>query len=67
MVYPRQKLDIPKEKTGITISKFANSSAATIPIAFDYFRDSEKIQTGNKVLLTAAAAGLTSGAVLFEV
>ena len=60
----RQRLGIAKEKTGVTIDRFANSSAATIPIALDYFLDSQTISPGQQILMTTAAAGLTSGAAL---
>lgn len=62
----QKRLGLRDEKVGITIEKFANSSAATIPIALDYFVENGKVIRGDKVLLTAAAAGLTSGAALIE-
>jgi 3-oxoacyl-[acyl-carrier-protein] synthase-3 len=60
----RENLGIPLEKTGITVDRFANSSAATIPTALDYFFRAGAIQRGDLVLLTTAAAGLTGGAAL---
>lgn len=63
----RQRLNIPGEKTAITIDKFANSSAATIPVTLDYFLESGKIEKGDLILLTTAAAGLTSGAALMRI
>ena len=62
----RERLGIPSHKTGVTIDRFANSSAATIPIALDYFISLGKIQKGELILMTAAAAGLTSGACLIR-
>ena len=60
----REKLNIPAEKTGVTIDRFANSSAATIPIALDYFLKEGQIAEGDLILMTTAAAGLTGGAAL---
>lgn len=62
----QSRLKISDDKVGITIDQFANSSAATIPIALDYFLENEKVKRGNRILLTAAAAGLTSGAAVIE-
>ena len=62
----RKNLNLKPEQTGVTIDQFANSSAATIPIALDFFLEQGRLEKGNLVLLTAAAAGLTSGAALIR-
>lgn len=62
----RQRLNLPPEKTGITIDRFANSSAATIPLALDYFLEQNIIQRGQNLLFTVAAAGLTAGAAVLR-
>lgn len=62
----QSRLKLPDEKVGMTIDHFANSSAATIPIALDYFIEEEKVSQGDTILLTAAAAGLTSGAAVLQ-
>ena len=62
----QSRLKISDEKVGITIDQYANSSAATIPIALDYFIENEKVERGDRILLTAAAAGLTSGAAVLK-
>lgn len=56
-------LDIPPEKTINVVAKYGNSSAATIPIAIA--EASDRFESGQRVLLTAAGAGLvTAGIVL---
>jgi 3-oxoacyl-[acyl-carrier-protein] synthase-3 len=60
-------LGISPDKTLTTLQDFGNSSAATIPITLDRFLHSDhgpRIREGDKVLFTAAAAGMTSAAVL---
>jgi 3-oxoacyl-[acyl-carrier-protein] synthase III len=58
-------LDISEEQTVTVIDQYANSSAATIPIALAVAAASGRIQRGNLLLLTAVGAGMTSaGAVL---
>ncbi|MDG2471079.1 MAG: beta-ketoacyl-ACP synthase 3 [Pirellulaceae bacterium] len=62
----QSRLGLPDEKVGVTVDQFANSSAATIPIALDYFREEGKVRSGSLLLLTAAAAGLSCGASLIR-
>jgi 3-oxoacyl-[acyl-carrier-protein] synthase-3 len=57
---------IEKKKVIINIQEIGNTSAATIPIAFDQAVADGRIKRGNNVLLTAFGAGLTSGAVLLR-
>ncbi len=56
-------LGIPPERTINVVGKYGNSSAATIPIAMAEVAD--RFKAGEKILLTAAGAGLvTAGAVV---
>ena len=57
---------IPSEKVIVTLDKTGNTSAATIPIAFDIAVRDERIKRGHAVLLTAFGAGLTSGSVMIR-
>lgn len=58
-------LGISMEHTVMVIDRYANSSAATIPIALVEGVASGRIQRGNLLLLTAVGAGMTNaGAVL---
>jgi 3-oxoacyl-[acyl-carrier-protein] synthase-3 len=59
-------LGIPTERTVTVIDRFANSSAATIPIALVEAVASGKIQRGNLLLLTAVGAGMTNAGVVLR-
>lgn len=64
----RRLLDIAPEKTLVTVDEIGNSSAATIPVTLDrYLRIDQRIQRGDLVLMTAAAAGMTSSAVMMQI
>ena len=59
------KLGIPPERQVNVVSQHGNSSAATIPIALASAAERGQLKPGDKLLLTAAGAGLvTAGAVL---
>ena len=57
-----KKLGIPIERVGITVGKYGNNSAATIPIAIDEYSRSKKIKNGEILALVGFGAGLTWGA-----
>jgi 3-oxoacyl-[acyl-carrier-protein] synthase-3 len=59
-------LDFPPEKVIVNIQKYANTSAATIPIAFHEAVQEGKIKRGDLVLFDAFGAGLTFGATLLR-
>ena len=54
-----ERLGIPKAKTLITLDRFANTAAATIPIALDEAVRDGRIAPGMNVLMTGFGAGLT--------
>ena len=53
---------IPDEKVLVNIQHTGNTSAASIPICLDEFKD--KLKKGDKILLTAFGAGFTWGSML---
>lgn len=59
-------LGIEPEKVIVNIDKYANTSAATIPMAFHEAIQEGKIKRGDIVLFDAFGAGLTTGATLFR-
>jgi 3-oxoacyl-[acyl-carrier-protein] synthase-3 len=61
-----ERLRIPKEKVIITVHKYGNTSAASIPTALDEGVRDGKIRRGDLVLATSFGAGLTWGAALFR-
>ncbi len=61
-----KRLGIPKEKVVVTIDKYGNSSAATVPVALDEIYRAGKIKKGDKILMVSFGAGMTSGAFIVE-
>ncbi len=61
-----EKLGIPNEKVIITVHKYGNTSAASIPVALDEAVRDGKIRKGDLVLANSFGAGLTCGAALFR-
>lgn len=55
------RLKIPMEKFFTNIYEYANTSAASIPIALNEMYETEKLKRGDYILLTGFGAGLTSG------
>ncbi len=56
----------PKEKVVIELQETGNTSAASIPVAFDLARQRGNIKRGQLILLAAFGAGLTSGSLLLR-
>lgn len=56
----------PKERVISIVHEMGNTSAATIPVAFDFARKDGRIKRGQHILLTAFGAGLTSGSALIK-
>ncbi|MBC7420759.1 MAG: ketoacyl-ACP synthase III [Bdellovibrio sp.] len=59
-------LDFPMEKIVSTVHETGNTSAASIPVAFDIAMQDGRIQRGQTILLTAFGAGLTSGSAILR-
>jgi 3-oxoacyl-[acyl-carrier-protein] synthase-3 len=58
--------DFPMNKIISTVHETGNTSAASIPIAFDMAYRDGRIKRGQLIMLTAFGAGLTSGAALLR-
>lgn len=61
-----KKLGIPEKKVATSIAHFANSSAATIPITLSHTNILSTVQDDGHILMCAAGAGLTAGAVVLR-
>ena len=57
-----KRLNLPDEKVYINIAEYGNTSAASVPIAFDECVKEGKIKRGDIVIFVAFGAGLTWGA-----
>ena len=60
------RLGMDPSRVIINIEKYGNTSAGTIPLAMGTALEEGKIKKGDLVLLAAAGAGFTTGAVLFR-
>lgn len=60
------QFDFPMDRVITTVHETGNTSAASIPLAFDAGIKEGKIKRGQLILLTAFGAGLTSGSVLLR-
>lgn len=56
----------PQEKVISVVHEMGNTSAATVPVAFDTAAKDGRIKRGQTVLLTAFGAGLTSGSLVLK-
>ena len=61
-----QQLGVSREKVLSTIAKFGNSSAATIPLTLSVAAGEGRLQRGQRLLMCAAGAGLTGGAIVYR-
>lgn len=61
-----QKVGIPSEKVYINVDRFGNTSAASVPIAFNEMRQKGLLKRGQKILFVAFGGGLTWGASVVE-
>jgi 3-oxoacyl-[acyl-carrier-protein] synthase-3 len=57
-----KKLGLPPEKVVVTVDEHANTSAASVPLAFDRAVRDGRIQHGDIVVLEAMGGGFTWGA-----
>jgi 3-oxoacyl-[acyl-carrier-protein] synthase III len=57
-----KKLGLPKEKVVMTVAEHANTSAASVPLAFDTAVKDGRIKRGDVVVLEAMGGGFTWGA-----
>jgi len=61
-----KKINLPREKIIITVNKHGNTSAASIPLAFDEANSNDTFKTGDTIMLEAFGAGFTWGSILLK-
>ena len=64
LTFLARKLSLPLEKVIVTVDQHANTSAASIPLAFDAARRDGRIRPGQLVLMQGVGGGFTWGSVL---
>ena len=57
-------LKFPEEKVALTVQKYGNTSAASIPMAINELYEDNKLKKGSKLLLDAFGGGLTWGSAI---
>jgi len=62
-----KRLNLPDEKVFVNIHNYGNTSAASVPIAFDECMRQGKVKKGDIVLFVAFGAGVTWGANVVEI
>ena len=61
-----ERLNLSSRKVLMNVDRYGNTSAATVPTAFDEAVRDGRIQKGDLVLLDSVGAGLTYGSILFR-
>ena len=61
-----QRLGLTDEQVVINIDRYGNTTAATIPLAMDTARSSDRLKKGDLVLIASVGAGFTVGAALLR-
>jgi 3-oxoacyl-[acyl-carrier-protein] synthase-3 len=61
-----RKLGLPPEKVIVTVDHHANTSAASVPLAFDVAMRDGRIKSGDLVMMEAMGGGFTWGASLIR-
>lgn len=61
-----RKLGLPMDKVVVTVDQHANTSAASVPLAFDVAKKDGRIKKGDLVMLEAMGGGFTWGASLLR-
>jgi 3-oxoacyl-[acyl-carrier-protein] synthase-3 len=62
-----RKLGLPAEKVIVTVDRHANTSAASVPLAFDVAMRDGRIKQGDLVMFEAMGGGFTWGACLARI
>ena len=62
-----RRFGVPEEKAVVNLDRYGNTSAASVMIALHEALEDGRIGRGQKVIVTSFGAGMTYGAVLFEV
>jgi 3-oxoacyl-[acyl-carrier-protein] synthase-3 len=63
----QKKLGLAGERLLSSVAEYGNSSAATIPFTLSLRAATANLRTGDKLLFAAAGAGLTGGAMVYEI
>jgi 3-oxoacyl-[acyl-carrier-protein] synthase-3 len=62
----QKKLGLADDRLLLSVAEYGNSSAATIPFTLSLRAAEADLRAGDKLLFAAAGAGLTGGAIVYE-
>jgi 3-oxoacyl-[acyl-carrier-protein] synthase-3 len=62
-----KRLELPPEKVFVNIHEYGNTSAASVPIAFDECMRRGRLKKGDIVIFVAFGAGVTWGANIIQI
>ncbi|MBA8759452.1 beta-ketoacyl-ACP synthase III [Staphylococcus schleiferi subsp. coagulans] len=62
----RQRLDLPKEKMSVSVDKYGNTSAASIPLSVKQELDNGRIKDDDIVVFVGFGGGLTWGSIVLR-
>jgi 3-oxoacyl-[acyl-carrier-protein] synthase III len=57
--------NIPRDKVLNSIQVYGNTTAATVPLTIDHWRQAGKVQRGDRILASVFGSGFTWGAAIF--
>lgn len=64
--YAREKFGLEREKVSVTVNKYGNTSAASIPLSLYDELENKKFEKGDTVVLVGFGGGLTWGSVVLQ-
>jgi len=62
----RARMNIPVEKMYNNIQRYGNTTAATLPIAFDELIEKNMLKSKDTIMFIGLGAGLTWGGVIYK-
>ncbi|QLK85633.1 beta-ketoacyl-ACP synthase III [Staphylococcus sp. 17KM0847] len=62
----RQRLNLPKEKMSVSVDKYGNTSAASIPLSIGQERDHGNLKDDDILVLVGFGGGLTWGSIVIR-
>jgi len=62
-----KRLDLSMDQVVVTIDQHGNTSAASVPLAFDAAVKDGRIRSGDKVIFEAFGGGFTWGSMLVQI
>ncbi len=62
----REKMGLPAEKVSVSIQRYGNTSAASVPMGLDEARRAGVVKKGDIILMVALGSGLVWGTMIFR-